>query len=183
MVLAPWMCQNAMNRTLGGIEGSGMRRSQIGNQGGITDIDLMAVLGIIGILAAIVVPFHTGYVERARVTAATNIMEAIITSQEEEEKKKGTTDFFSVPLADGMTNVTAFMAKGIVVSDTTFFTYETAATGTKPNHGFTVTATSTFAFGIPGGTITYTYDPIASPRGIWAADGTIILNDMLPTQH
>ncbi|MHC4639734.1 MAG: type IV pilin protein [Planctomycetota bacterium] len=158
-----------------------MRRSEIGKHKGITDIDLMAVLGIIGILAAIVVPFHTGYVERARVTEATDIMEAIITSQKEE--KKGTIDFFSVPLADGMTNVTAFMARGIVVSDTKFFTYETATTTAKPNDGFTVTATSTFAFGIPGGTITYTYDPIATPRGSWAADGTIILNDMLPTQH
>ena len=158
-----------------------MRRSEVGNQGGITDIDLMGVLAIIGTLAAIVIPFHTGYVESSRVTEATDIMEAIITSQQEE--KKGTTHFFNVPLTCGMTDVTAFMAKGIVVSDTKFFTYETVATGTKSNHGFTVTATSTFAFGIPGGTITYTYDPIASPRGSWAADGTIILNDMLPTQH
>jgi hypothetical protein len=95
---------------------------------------------------------------------------------------KRTTNFYSVPLAGGITDIVAFMAKGIDVSDTEFFTYETAATGAKPNDGFTVTATSTEAFGAAEGIMTYRYDPAATPPGSWAADGTIILDDMLPTQ-
>lgn len=157
-----------------------MRRRSIGDHRGITDVDVMWLIIIPGILAAIVVPFHTGYVERARVTEVTEIMGAIITSQKEEKKR--TTNFYSVPLAAGVTDIVAFMAKDIDVSDTKFFTYETVATGAKPNYGFTVTATSTAAFGNAGGTIMYTYDPTATPFGGWAADGTIILNDMLPTQ-
>jgi Tfp pilus assembly protein PilE len=135
---------------------------------------------VVGMVAAIVVPLYTGNVERARVTEATTIMGAIITSQKEEKNR--TTNFYSVPLAGGVTDIAAFMAKGIDVSDTKFFTFETAATGAKSNDGFTVTATSTAAFGNAGGTITYEYDPTATPSVGWAADGTIILNDMLPTQ-
>ena len=157
-----------------------MRRRRIRNHRGITDIDLMVVLGIIGILAAIAVPLYTGYVERARVTEATDIMEAIIISQKEEKKR--TTNFYRVSLDGGVTDIETFMHKGIDVTDTTFFTYETAATGIKPDGGFTVTATSTAAFGTPGGTLMYTYDPIAAPAGSWAADGIIILNDMVPSQ-
>jgi type II secretory pathway pseudopilin PulG len=136
---------------------------------------------IVGMIAAIAVPFYTGYVERARVTETSGIMGAIITSQK--EKKKRTASFYSVPLAGGVTDIVAFRAKGIDVSDREFFTYQTAATGVKPNDGFMVTATSTAAFGNAGGTITYNYDPTATPPGSWAADGAIILDDMLPTSR
>jgi len=157
-----------------------MRRRNIRDHRGITDVDVMWLIIIPGILAAIVVPLYTGYVERSRVIEATNIMGAIITSQKEE--KETATNFYSLPLAGGITDIVAFRDKGIDVIDTEFFTYETCATGAKPNDGFAVTATSTAAFGTPGGTMTYTYDPTAAPPGSWAADETIILNDMLPTQ-
>jgi Tfp pilus assembly protein PilE len=180
MVLAPRRYQKAMNQTLGYSKEVAMRRRRIRDHRGITDVDVMWLIIIPWILAAIAVPLYTGYVERARVIEATSIMEAIVISQKEEKKR--TTNFYRVSLDGGVTDIETFMHKGIDVTDTTFFTYETAATGVKPDDGFTITATSTAAFGTPGGTLTYTYDPIAAPPGSWAADGTIILNDMVPSQ-
>ncbi len=157
-----------------------MRRRIIRDHRGITDVDVMWLIFIPCIVATIVVPLYTGYVEKTRVSKAASIMETMIISQQEDKER--TTNFYSVPLVAGVTDIETFMHKGIDVSDTEFFTYETGATGAKPNDGFTVTATSTDAFGAAGGTMTYTYDPTATPSGNWAADGTIILPDMLPTQ-
>ena len=128
----------------------------------------MVVIIIVGFLAAIAVPLYTGYVERARVTEATSIMGAIITSQKVEKQR--TTNYYSA--ADFNT----FRDKGIDISDTEFFTYETVAD--PVGGGFSVTATTTARFGDPG-TITYTKVPNAI--GTWSSTGSI-LEDMLPVQ-
>lgn len=139
------------------------------------------IFGIIaGILATIAVSLYTGYVEKARVKKAYSIIGATIISQKMEKQR--TENFFSVPLVDSITDIPAFRTNGIDIRDTTFFTCETTATGVKPNGGFTVTATPRDAFATAGGTMMYTYDPTATPSGSWAADGVIILDDMLPTE-
>ena len=129
----------------------------------------MVVIIIVGILAAIAVPLYTGYVERARVTEATSIMGAIVTSQKVERAR--TTHYYNAGPAIG-----TFATKGIDISDTVFFTYVTAPNAA--DDGFTVMGTTTAAFG-DAGTITYTKDP--DVPAVWTSTGSI-LPDMLPTE-
>jgi type IV pilus assembly protein PilE len=145
-----------------------MRRRRITDYRGFTLVELMVVIIIVGILAAIAVPLYTGYVERARVTEATSIMGAIITSQKVEKSR--TTKFYDAA------DIAAFGLKGIDISDTEFFAYST--TGDNVADSFTVTATTTARFGPAPGSITFTKNP--GVIGVWAAQGSI-LDDMLPT--
>lgn len=145
-------------------------RRQIKTQKGFTLVELMVVIIIVGILAAIAVPLYTSYVEKARVTEATSIMGAIITSQKIEMQR--TTNYYTASTpAD-------FRSRGIDISDTRYFTYTTAPTA----DGFTVTATATAAFGAGAGdTITFTKS--GTTAGSWTVGATnaVITADMLPT--
>ena len=153
--------------------------------GGKFLIGVLLLPVLLGIFTAISIPQYKGYMERARVTEATSIMGAIITSQEVE--KQETTNYYAIPLAATGTDVAAFRNKGVDISDMKFFTYQTAMIGVKPDDGFTITATTTDDFGAAGGWITFTHDPTATPTASWTSDGSIIvpymLRYMLPTQR
>ena len=131
----------------------------------------MGLIIIVGILTAIAIPLYMGYVERKRVTEASSIMGAIITSQKVEKQRTG--NFYTASA------IAEFKAKGIDISDTEFFTYETVIT---PEGSFIVTATPTDAFGAAGGSLTYIYDPNANPPGRWKSDEEPILKDWLLIQ-
>jgi Tfp pilus assembly protein PilE len=141
----------------GALKGVAMKRGKIARRIVFTFLKLMVGIIIVGILAAIAIPLYTGHVERKRVTEATSIMGAIITSQKVERGRTGKYYMAST--------VAEFKKKGIDITDTKYFTYETATT---PNGGFKVTATPTDAFGTGREPLTYIKEP--GRMGRWGPD-------------
>ena len=137
---------------------------------GFTLVEMMVVIIIVGILAAVAVPLYTGYVEKSKLTEATSIMGAIITSEKLEKQRTGC--FYEAADHD------AFKAKGMVLDDTRYFTYSVTINGACPADDFVVTANTVgTTYGADGGWVKY---DSAGADNRWTCDGTVITNDMIP---
>jgi len=151
-------------------------KKRLRNRRGFTLVELMVVIIIVGILAAIAVPLYTDYVQKARVTEATSIMGAIITA--EKIWKQRTTQYFAADATAGDFDV--FKQKGIDISDTVYFLYKVETTD---DPSFKITATATDKFDGVGGE-ELIYDSLQAVGSRWSvpAGQTSITDDMLPSE-
>jgi len=131
---------------------------------GFTLVELLVVIILISILAAIAVPLYLHYSETSKVREALGIIRAIITSQKVEKIR-----FMKYYTATGGGTSTIFLKKGIDLTDSLYFTFETSGDA----DAFTVTATATPESGITG---TITYDGATKS---WSSTGDITAS-MLP---
>jgi prepilin-type N-terminal cleavage/methylation domain-containing protein len=146
------------------------RNKRLWAQRGFTLVEMMVVIIIVGILAAVAVPLYTGYVEKAKITEATSIIGAIITSEKLEMQRVPSQGFYSAG------DNGAFQQKGLDLTDTKYFTYSVAASGGPPSTDFVVTATATAQYSseVPAPSISYTFSTQQ-----WNSMGSIT-QDMLP---
>jgi type IV pilus assembly protein PilE len=107
--------------------------NRIRNRRGFTMIELMVVVVIVGILAAIAIPIYGKYVKQARTTEATGRMGEIVTAAKTWAQEKG-----AWPTDADFTSGTGILDP----TPTPNFTYAiSAGSGADPNDPFEVTAT------------------------------------------
>jgi len=124
------------------------------NEKGFTLIELMIVIAIIGILAAVAIPSYQNYTKRAKASEAKIMLDAIRTNEEAYKAQNN--------------NYTSSMTLlGNPAANATYYAYTLAATSTT----FTGTATPTAAGTTAGLTGTWTLNQSATLAGTAVTSG------------
>jgi type IV pilus assembly protein PilE len=132
-----------------------IRIQKMKSEKGMTLIELMAVVIIVGILAAVAIPMYTGYMVRARRADAKTSLEQLRAAQEMRRAEKGSYETSIAILR------TTWGAPAATVGD---YAVTMAATATT----FTGTATPNKARQIPDGALTINQDGTKLPADKWA---------------
>ena len=113
------------------------------NQKGFTLIELMIVVAIIGILAAVAIPAYTDYLKRSKVSEALNLMAGLKTPAEEWMASTGTTHVPAIATIEGKSAGKYVSAITADVASTTV-TYLGAYRASMKDLSITPTAASDF---------------------------------------
>ena len=123
---------------------------------GLTLIELMVVMAIVAVLAAISVPLYTGYIEKAKAEEAKSIVGALVTAEKTYKQR--------YRLFTNDINALHVDTQEASYFD---FTIDNVDGGNTFRIKATVNA-SGLANGLPaGGNIIYSYDISQNPRGQW----------------
>jgi len=129
---------------------------------GITLIELLIVILIVGILAAVSVPVYNGYMIRARRADAKTALEQVRAAQEMWRAEKG-----SYAVDGGGNTAEVILQTTMGAPDTTISPYYTWDFSEKTAAAFTAQAVPT-ASQVPDGTLTIDETGAKSPADKWA---------------
>jgi prepilin-type N-terminal cleavage/methylation domain-containing protein len=129
---------------------------------GFTLTELMLVVVIVGVLAAVAIPIYDSYIDKTRCAEARAMIGAIVAAEKAYAERNGV--FAAVASAEDFSNTLK-----VDVEESDLFSYR--VDGVSGRDRFTVTATVN-AQGVQeslpaGGTVVYSYDRTREPRGQW----------------
>ncbi len=134
-----------------------MKLKPLNPQRGFTLIELMVVMIIVAILAAVAIPLYIGYIHKAKAEEAKACIGALVTAEKAYKQRYGS---FTDVIAD----------LNVDTAEAPYFDF--AISSVSGGDTFTITATvngTGEANGLPsGGDIIYSYDIENNPRGSWS---------------
>ena len=133
-----------------------MNRSMRAAQRGFTLIELMIVVAIIGILAAIALPAYQDYTAKAQAAEASTLLDGLKTPVSEQYSQDAAAASCATP-ANAVTTgkyVASIVATGTATTCALLATYATTGVATK----------------VSGQTMTFTFNPVTSA---WACSTTL----------
>jgi len=126
------------------------------NKKGFTLIELMIVVAIIGILAAIAIPVYLHYIVKARITEVTTAMDVLAQAASEYHASAG---YFSLTTSTFPPVSVAYASWNYTQLDANNCTLTATFANLKPVNGYTLIMTITFA---PGAGYSKVYDTVNS---------------------
>jgi type IV pilus assembly protein PilE len=139
-----------------------LRIQRMKSRVGLTLIELLMVIVIVGVLAAIAVPMYTGYMQRARRADAKTALEQIRAAQEMWRAEKG-----SYAIDDGNGTAVAKLRTTMGAPQSPVGDYTWSFTALGPT-AFTAEATPNTARQTPDGALTINQDGVKTPAAKWA---------------
>lgn len=130
------------------------------NRKGFTLIELMIVVAIIGVLAAVAIPAYNSYIKRSRVTELSNAMGAV--GHAALEYYQSHADTWPANIADA-----SHIASSFGVSVPVSYVADANVDWDSASHSVVVTSIANIGSGVDGESLTLTVNPGA--KGTWSS--------------